>query len=224
MNPQPIDAIPSFWIEPWRFAAPAWRSVYGAPPFEFERHAARLVYSGWATCFGLCQRWRTPGDRGWLALLDMQPARLHRIATTLGFIALAKAGAGELLLRAAQSDPASADALKYREVNCMSAVLLTPPSPSRSNGRDALAPHACGVDVLCAMARQDWADAQARFAMLVAPGAAREPDTANMANDAILSRHEPVLSIDRIDVSRCLSICRAAARRFAADSATRGER
>lgn len=223
MTPAPIDAMPSFWIEPWRFAALVWRALYGAPQLEFDRHAERLVYSGWANCFGLCQRWRAPNDPGWLALLDTQPARLHRVATTLGYVALARAGVADVLLRAARSDRASADALKYREVNCMSASLLTPSSLSRSVGDVALAPHACGVDVLCAMARQDWPDAESRFAMLVAPEWARAPGTAHAPNVKTLFQHEPVLSIDRIDVGRCLTICRAAVRQFAAGCATRGE-
>ncbi|HTH76831.1 MAG TPA: hypothetical protein VL635_20785 [Trinickia sp.] len=224
MTPAPIDAMPSFWTEPWRFAAPVWRALYGAPQLAFDRHAERLVYSGWVNCFGLCQRWRAPSDPGWLDLLDTQPARLHRVATTLGYLALARAGAADVLLRAARSDRASADALKYREVNCMSASLLTPPSLSRPVRGVALAPHACGVDVLCAMARQAWPDAESRFAMLVAPGRARALDTANAPNAKTLCRHEPVLSIDRIDVGRCLTICRAAVRQFAAGCATRGER
>lgn len=216
--------MPSFWIEPWRFAAPAWRSLYGVPQFDGDPYAARLVYSGWATHFGLCQRWRAPNDPSWLVLLDTQAAWLHRVATTLGYVALARAGAADVLLHAAQSDRASVDALKYREVNCMSASLSTSSSLSRSARRDALTPHACGVAVLCAMARHGWPDAESRFAMLVGPGAVRGHRTADMPNGKTLFQHEPVISIDRIDVGRCLSIWRAAARHIAAGSASRSER
>lgn len=223
MTPAPIDAMPSFWIEPWRFAAPVWRTLYGAPQLAFDRHAERLVYSGWVNCFGLCQRWRAPSDPGWLDLLDTQPAWLHRVATTLGYVALARAGAADVLLRAAQLDRSSVDALKYREVNCMSASLLTPSSLCRSACRDALTPRACGVEVLCAMARHGWPDAESRFAMLVGPGAVTARHTAKLSNSQAIFRREPALSIDRIDVGRCLTICRAAVRKVAAGCATRSE-
>lgn len=51
----PADGIPSFWSEPWRWAAPAWRARYGVqvPSCDFDRYAERLIYSGWVECFGL---------------------------------------------------------------------------------------------------------------------------------------------------------------------------
>lgn len=225
MDKIPSDAIPEFWREPWRFAAPAWRMIYGAPPCEFDRYAERLVCGGWAVRFGLPRQWCAPGSEGWRPLLEAAPALLHRIVTTLGYIALMRASAPDRLLRAAR-DPASAWAWRYRAVNCVQSVLSPPLSVDRSGDRGVQGPHECGVGVLRAMARQDWPLAESRIAMLgepetsTMPIARSERSPPNERIDLDDSRHgdrQPVLMIERVDVRQCLSICGAVARRLTAD-------
>lgn len=219
----PTNDIAPFWLEPWRYAAPAWRERYGAPRCDVDAHAARLVYGGWAAYFGLAQGWRPPSDPNWLAVLRAPPASLHRLASALGYIALVRAGASNVLLHAAWSDRACACALKYRETNCMKAVLLTSPPFDPAACRARPTPHDCGVDVLRAMARQAWPEAESRFAMLVSPPSPNVPDGLKQPGCPVQSEPGPALRIERVDVRRTLSVCAAVMRRLGADSVVGGE-
>ncbi len=227
MDKIPSEAIPEFWREPWRFAAPAWRTIYGAPPFEFDGYAERLVFGGWAAHFGLSRQWRAPGCEGWRAVLEVVPPLLRQVVTALGYIALMRACAPQRLLQASR-DPASAWAWKYRAVNCVKSALSQPLplSGDRCAHLEIPGAHECGVSVLRAMARQDWPVAESRIAMLGEP----EPSTMaklraertlpNHRLDLERSRHadrRSVLIVEHVDVRRCLSICGAIARQMTAD-------
>ena len=194
------DSAPAFWLESWRWAAPAWRREYGAPNGDVDHYAERILFSGWATRFGLPQRWRAPDDARWVALVQAPPAALHAIVAVLGGIAWLRAGAPAPVGYAAAAARWWALAFRYRDVNCMRIRPRTPidglPSPQR-----------CGADVLCAMASRAWPDAESRFAMLA------EPRNGAGASDA-----ECRLEFDSIDVSRCLSISGAVRRAWPDES------
>lgn len=203
------DPIPAFWSESWRWAAPAWRRKYGAPSGEVDTCAARLIYSEWAACFGLPQRWRAPPDTRWVALVQASPAGMHAVIEVLGRIALLRAGAPASVRDAAASDRWLAQALKYRDANSMRVRLLSP------FDHTAL-PWRSGVTVLCAMAALGWPDAESRFAMLAEPEALRVP---GLASGPVAPSS---LAIDSIDVSRCLSIAGAVLRRCLEESTEEG--
>lgn len=181
------DVIPGFWSESWRWAAPAWRREYGAPSGDVDHYAARLLYSGWAARFGLPQRWRAPDDVRWVALVQAPPAALHAVILVWGWLAWLRAGAPVPAGGAAATDRWLAQALRYRDVNCMR---IRP----RAQNDPLPSPQRCGVSVLCAMASREWPDAESRFAMLAAPD----------ARGAAIAEY--ALAFDSIDVSRCLSI------------------
>lgn len=218
MAQPPADVVPPFWTEPWRWAAPAWRSRYGAPPCDVDRHAERLIYSGWAECFGLGRRWRAPADARWRVIVQASPAVLHDVASVLGHLASLRAGASVALACRPPIDRWQAFALKYRDVNCMRAQAAATPGESSS-------PYVHGVAVLRAMARLDWPDADSRLAMLIAP----DVDTSHACDDSHPDSpphtHETTFIVDRIDVGRCLSLCCAVLRQAVVEPAIRrGER
>ena len=200
------DAIPEFWSESWRWAAPAWRREYGAPNRDLDRYAARLIYSEWALRFGLPQRWHAPADARWLELVQSSPAGLYAVIDVLGHLALLRAGAPAAVRGPAARDRWLAQALKYRDVHTMRIRLLA------LNG-DLPTPRECGVRVLCAMARRDWPEAESRFAMLAAPDGGGVPRASTL---------ESPLEIDEIDVSRCLSIGGAALRAWSTEPIEEG--
>jgi hypothetical protein len=203
------NAIPAFWSESWRWAAPAWRVKYGAPNREVEACAGRLIYSEWAARFGLPQRWRAPADARWVALVQGSPAGLHAVVDVLGRIAFLRAGAPIPVRDAAASDRWLAQALKYRDVNSMRVRLVAP-------HRQLTLPRRSGVSVLCAMARRSWPDAESRFAMLA------EPEALGVRGAASGPAATSSLAIYSIDVSRCLSIAGAVLRRGLAESIEEG--
>jgi hypothetical protein len=195
------DAIPAFWSEPWRWAAPAWRREYGAPNRDLDRYAARLIYSEWVSRFGLPQRWHAPADARWVELVQSSPAGLYAVIEVLGHLALLRAGAPAAVRGPAARERWLAQALKYRDVHTMRIRPLALP-------RDLPAVRECGIRVLCAMARRDWPEAESRFAMLAAPDAGGVPRASTLASP---------LGIDTIDVSRCLSIGGAVLRAWSAE-------
>lgn len=213
MAQPPADDIPSFWTEPWRWAAPAWRSRYGAPQCDFDGHAERLIYSGWAECFGLESRWRAPVDPRWRALVLAPPAVLRDVASVLGLLASLRAGTAVTLACRPPVDRWQAFALKYRDVNCMR-------SRRAATAGESSSPYAEGAQVLRAMARTDWPDADSRFAMLIPPDASPvcEDSNAPLVEPFVI----PTLTVDWIDVKRCLSLCCAVVRHAAAQAALRG--
>lgn len=205
------ETIPLFWTEPWRWAAPAWQLRYGAPAGDFDCLAARLIYSGWTTCFGLDRRWCPPADARWLDVVRAPPALLRGVASMLGHLAALRADATATLVRCAPSDQWFSLALKYRDVNCM--------RTAGSAARDEPAA-AClrGARVLCAMARCDWPEIGSRMAMIV------PPDTCATGQGRVEpGQGERALTIEWLDASRCLSLC-AAAMRHAIMRPTRGPR
>lgn len=202
------EAIPAFWSESWRWAAPAWRREYGAPNRDLDRYAARLMYSEWASHFGLPQPWHAPADARWAALVQASPAGLHAVVEVLGHQALLRAGAPAPVRGPAARNRCLALALKYRHVRTMAIRPL-------ALNRDWPAPLACGIRLLCAMARRDWPEAESRFAMLTAPDARGVPR---------ISTSKDTWEIDAIDVSRCLSIGGAALRAWSAEPVEEGLR
>ncbi|WP_147297942.1 hypothetical protein [Trinickia dinghuensis] len=207
----PVEGIPPFWTEPWRWAAPAWHGRYGASVGDFDSHAERLVYSGWIACFGLPRRWRPPADPRWVHVVQASPSLLHGVATALGHLALLRGGMPVALGCRPSVDPWFALALKYRAVNCLRVGGVVTHS-------DSSAPRDAGVGVLRAMARQGWPDIDSRVAMLVAPD----------ASDACHTWEEPKQAqpwaIEWIDVGRCLSLCGAMMRGAASNTSSRGTR
>jgi hypothetical protein len=201
----PLEIIPAFWSEPWRWAAPAWRREYGAPGGEVDRCAARLVYSGWASRFCLPRQWSAPADARWITLVQAPCAALHAAIAMLGQIALLRGGVPAPVCNRGPTDRWLAHALKYREMNSMriGPLALDGPAPS---------PRQCGISVLCAMAKRDWSDAESRFAMLAAP---------DSDGPAGASKPKYALEIDSIDVSRCLSLCGAVLRGLYSDESAR---
>lgn len=209
MAPLPANDIPSFWTEPWRWAAPAWRAQYGVQPCDVDRYAERLIYSGWVECFGLRRRWCPPVDPRWLIVVHASPAVLQDVASVLGHLASLRAGASVALACRPPIDRWHAFALRYRDVNCMrsqTAAALAEPLP----------PYERGVRVLRAMARLDWPDADSRLAMLISP------DALSTCTDAVEPLLDPRPPVDRIDVGRCLSLCCAAVRHAMASAMLRG--
>lgn len=207
-----VDDIPLFWVEPWRWAAPAWHVGYGAPARDVDCHAARLIYSGWSTCFGLDRRWRPPGDPRWIEVVRASPAVLHGVASMLGHLAMLRAGVDSLMCHA-PSDRWFALALKYRDVNCMRTVFDAARVASS-------AAHTSGVCVLRAMARRDWPEIDSRIAMLVPPGPYA---IGNAVNTGHLPRQRHALTVEWIDVGRCLSLCGAATRQGGGRSIREGD-
>lgn len=211
MAQAPAESIPSFWSEPWRGAAPAWRRGYGAPARDFDGHAARLIYSGWGACFGLSGRWCSPSDPRWLSLVCASPAVLEGVVSVLGYIALVRARVPGLLACRPPIDWRLAFALKYRDVRCMRSTLLAP-------RQDSFDPYVNGVHVLCVMARDGWPAVESRIAMLAPPPASRA------GNDAGELTQAAIVTIEWVDVDRCLSLCGAVVRHMAAQTASRGAR
>jgi hypothetical protein len=139
------------------------------------------------------------------------PAVLRGVAEVLGYIALLRAGIPSGLLCGAPMDRWFAQALKYRQVNCMHSTGV------------AGADHpfdACehGVQVLRLMARQDWPFVESRVAMLVPPTPSDDRNRRRFASET------SAFETERVDVGRCLSIGGAVARLAAAESISRGER
>ncbi|MGN6086320.1 hypothetical protein [Trinickia sp.] len=211
MAQRPADDIPAFWTEPWRWASRAWHAEYGAPPRELDRFAERLIYGGWADCFGLRRRWHPPADSRWLTVIGASPAVLRDMASVLGHLGSLRAGVSVPHACRAPIDPWLAFALRYRDVNCLRAQ-----TRSQAQCGETSSTYACGVSVLRAMARSDWPHADARFAMLMAAdGRAHEQEPQ-------ASLRAPTLIVDRIHVGRCLSLCCAVVRHAAAQAASRG--
>lgn len=210
MAPETHDSPPLFWTESWRWAAPAWHSLYGAPARAFDCHEARLVYSAWVPSFGLSREWRPPADPRWLSLVQAPPAVLQGVAAVLGYIALLRAGMPSALLCGAPMNRWFAQALKYRQVNCMHSTGV-----ARVDHPFDACEH--GVQVLRLMARQDWPLVESRVAMLVAP---KSSDDRNRGR---FPAETSVFGIERVDVGRCLSIGGAVVRHAAAESLSRGE-
>ena len=211
----PADDIPAFWTEPWRWASRAWHAEYGAPSRDIDRFAERLIYDGWAECFGLRRRWHPPADPRWLTVVSASPAVLRDMASVLGHLASLRAGVSVPLACRGAIDPWHAFALRYRDVNCMRAQTRT---RTQAQCGQISSSYACGLSVLRAMARSDWPHADARLAMLIAA-------------DGLVHEHEPepeetprvpTLIVDRIDVGRCLSLCCAVVRHAAAQGDSRG--
>lgn len=211
----PADDIPAFWTEPWRWASRAWHAEYGAPPCDVDRFAERLIYGGWAECFGLQRQWHPPADPRWLTVVGASPAVLRDIASVLGHLAWLRAGVSVPVACRAPVDPWQAFALRYRDVNCMRSQTRTQ-TRNPAQGGQTSSSYACGVSVLRAMARSDWPHADARFAMLIAVDGLvheQEPEA---------PPRTPTPIVERIDVGRCLSLCCAVARHAAAQGASRG--
>jgi hypothetical protein len=206
------DGIPPFWTEPWQWAAPAWRRLYGAPPREFDRRAERLIFNGWFECFGLPRQWRAPADPRWMHVVRAPPNALRGIASVLGYVALLRGGVSVALACRSPTDPWLALALKFRAINCL-----------RANGgvacRDLSASYACGVDVLRAMAQCDWPDVDTRLAMLVAPDRFHPMSHENKKMQRM--KDQPV-ALEWIDIGRCLSLCGSVTRHAAAQLASQG--
>ena len=197
----PVEEIPPFWTEPWRWAAPAWHARYGVPLCDFDRCSERLIYSGWAAYFGLPWRWRPPVDPRWSIVVQASPGILLDAASVLGHLASLRAGAGACAALACRPaiDRWLAFALRYRDVNCMRSQITAASGESSS-------PRVCGVRVLRAMARLDWPDTESRLAMLIPPELYSCGDNFDECLPA------PTLTIEWIDVGRCLSLCCAAVR------------
>lgn len=225
-----VDAVPAFWSEPWRWAAPEWHDRYGGPRGDLDRYAARLFYSGWAACFGLPKRWSAPSDERWIAIVHAPPDIAHGVARVLGHLALLRCGVPVTPACAGPADQWLRQALRYRDANAIHARVIAPLL-------DPLPPHACGVAVLRAMARHDWPSAASRFSMLAPPGepgaqrprvaanASNEPNGSTEASDADGSiapaapaTAQPV-AIESINARQCLSICSAVVRHCRAESA-----
>lgn len=225
-----VEAVPLFWSESWRWAAPGWHDRYGAPRSDLDRYAARLFYSGWADCFSLPKRWSAPSDERWITLVHAPPDIVHGVVRVLGHLALLRSGAAVTLACADPADRWLRQALRYRDANCLHASVVAP-------SRDPSLSHACGVAVLSTMARNDWPPAAARFAMLAPPevpgasgpwGAAGTSNGLNGATEAGDARcsipsnahatAHPLL-IESIHTRRCLSICSAVIRHCCTESA-----
>lgn len=206
MQAQADGIPPLFWIEPWRWAAPQWHIVYGAPPRDFDCRAARLIYSGWIEAFDLPRRWHPPGDPRWLHVAQASPAVLRGVASVLGCIALLRGGLPVEQSCRSPIDPWLAFALKFRDVNCMH-------STGDATRLDLSASYACGVAALRAMARQDWPSVDSRLAMLVSPNTF---DHAIHGDEPMQEMPLPTLGSEWIDVGRCLSLCGAVTRHAAA--------
>ena len=203
----PVENIPPFWSEPWRWAAPAWCRGYGTPVGDIDGHAARLIYSAWGDCFGLPERWCSPSDPRWLSLVCASPAVLEGVVSVLGYIALVRAGVPGSLACRPPIDRWLAVALKYRDVRCMRSAIL-------AARRDSVDPYVNGVHVLCVMARDSWPAVESRIAMRAPPpvSSAGEPTPA------------ATVTIDWIDVGRCLSLCGAVVRHPSAQTISRAAR
>ncbi|CAN7413887.1 hypothetical protein LJR230_002532 [Trinickia sp. LjRoot230] len=184
------DNWPTFWLEPWRWADPAWHRQYGVLANVTDRHAQRLLFAGWFDAFGLSSSWAQPADRRWQQLLAASPTALQDAAALMGWLAIVRAPGGIAQTRGHRDDRRLARALRYRDVNCFDAQFAAPA------GQCADA-RACGLDLLQRMALADWRDVAGRIAMMAPPRA---------------SAASACVAFERIDVARCLSVWLAATR------------
>ena len=208
------DGIPSFWTEPWRWAAPEWYRQYGSAPHDCDRRAERLIFSGWIDCFHLPRQWYPPADPRWMSVVQASPDVFRGMASVLGYVALLRAGASVAPACRAPIDPWLAIALKFRDINCM-----------RCNGTAtrlcASASYACGVAVLRAMAQRDWPGIDKRLAMLVSPAPFDNGPDGHMEMQPM---QDPIVAVESIDTGRCLSLCGAVMRHAATSSMLRDAR
>jgi hypothetical protein len=145
-----------------------------------------------------------------LIVVHAPPAVLLNVASVLGHLARLRAGGSVALGCRSPIDRWHAFALRYRDVNCM-----RPAAAARACGSSS---YACGVQVLRAMARRDWPEADSRLAMLLAP------DASSLCVDADSRVRAPMCIVDWVDVGRCLSLCCAVVRHAAAPAMLGGGR